>query len=135
MRPSYRDLMTATDATGQGRSFLATEDGFAFVKALHTRNLIVPVVGDFGGPKAIRETGAYVRRHGGRVQAFYGSNVGVYLSTARRSRSAAISRRCRRCRSRGSSTARACVRSKPSCAPAVRPSADGVVIGRTHPVR
>jgi hypothetical protein len=80
VRPSYRDLMTAKDATGESRSFLATEDAFAFVKAMQTRNVVVPVVGDFAGPKAIRGVGGYVRAHGARVHAFYGSNVGVYLS-------------------------------------------------------
>jgi hypothetical protein len=80
VRPSYRDLMTARDATGESRSFLATEDTFQFVKAMQTRNLIVPVVGDFAGAKAIRGVGGYVREHGSRVHAFYGSNVGVYLS-------------------------------------------------------
>ena len=80
LRPSYRQLMTARDVTGASRSFLATEDAFAFVKALHTRNMIVPVVGDFGGPMAIRGIGAYVRARGGVVQTFYTSNVSVYLS-------------------------------------------------------
>jgi hypothetical protein len=78
--PSYRALMSATDVNGQRRSYLATEEGFAFVKDLHARNLIVPVVGDFGGPSAIRRTGDYVRQHGETVRAFYGSNVEVYLN-------------------------------------------------------
>jgi len=50
--PSYRSLMTATDISRQSRSYLASEEAFAFVKDLHARNLIVPVVGDFGGPDA-----------------------------------------------------------------------------------
>jgi hypothetical protein len=79
-QPSYRRLMTARDALGRSRSFLATEDGFRFVKDLHSRNMIVPVVGDFGGPSAIRRVADYVRTHGDAVQAFYGSNVGVYLT-------------------------------------------------------
>jgi hypothetical protein len=54
-RPSYRRLMTAEDATGEGRSFLSSEDGFRFVKDLQSRNLIVPVVGDVGGPSAKSE--------------------------------------------------------------------------------
>jgi hypothetical protein len=81
VRPSYRRLMTAEDFTGEGRSFLATEGGFRFVKDLQSRNLIVPVVGDFGGPNAIRRVGDYVREHADVVHAFYGSNVGVYLNT------------------------------------------------------
>ena len=81
LRPSYRQLMTTTDLTGQSRSFLATEDDFRFVKALQSSNMVVPVVGDFGGPFAIRRVGDYVRTHGDVVHAFYGSNVGVYLNT------------------------------------------------------
>ena len=80
IRPSYRQLMTAPDFTGQQRSFLASEEDFQAVKALEVRNLVVPVVGDFGGADAIRRVGEYVRTHGGAVRAFYGSNVGVYLT-------------------------------------------------------
>jgi hypothetical protein len=80
LRPSYRRLMTAVDTTGQSRSFLATEEGFMFVKDLQVRNMIVPVTGDFGGPSAIRRVGDYVRAHADLVHAFYGSNVGVYLN-------------------------------------------------------
>lgn len=78
--PSYRVLMSARDVAGRSRSYLATEDAFAFVKDLQARNLVVPVVGDFAGPDAIRRTGEYVRRHGAVVNAFYGSNVEVYLT-------------------------------------------------------
>ncbi|MGH9387817.1 MAG: hypothetical protein ACRD2N_26460 [Vicinamibacterales bacterium] len=78
--PSYSVLMTAQDFNGQSRSYLATEVGFAFVKDLHARNLIVPVVGDFSGPTSIRGIGDYVRQHGARLTAFYSSNVEVYLN-------------------------------------------------------
>jgi hypothetical protein len=81
VRPSYRQLMTVKDGMGQSRSFLATEEGFRFVKELQSRNMIVPVVGDFGGPSTIRRVGDYVREHRDVVHAFYGSNVGVYLDT------------------------------------------------------
>lgn len=81
VRPSYRQLMTARDLGGKHRSFLASEAAFQFVKELHTRNLIVPLVGDFGGPTAFRRIGDYVRARGSRIRAIYGSNVGVYLST------------------------------------------------------
>jgi hypothetical protein len=81
VRPSYRQLMTAPDLTGQSRSFLADDSAFRAVKDLQASNLIVPVIGDFGGPAAIRRVGQYVREHGTVVRAFYGSNVGVYLNT------------------------------------------------------
>jgi hypothetical protein len=78
--PSYRALMTATDTRGLPRSYLASEDAFAFVKDLHARNLIVPVVGDFAGPDAIRRVADYIRQHEAMVNAFYASNVEVYLT-------------------------------------------------------
>jgi hypothetical protein len=78
--PSYRSLMTAMDINGQYGSYLANEERFTFVKDLHTRNMIVPVVGDFAGPLAIRRVGDYIRQHAGTVSAFYASNVEVYLT-------------------------------------------------------
>jgi hypothetical protein len=39
----------------------------------------VPLVGDFGGPKAIRTVGQYLRDHDAKVTAFYLSNVEQYL--------------------------------------------------------
>jgi hypothetical protein len=81
--PSYRVLMTATDVKGGSHSYLATEERFAFVKDLHARNMIVPIVGDFAGPSAIRRVGDYIRQHEGIVNAFYGSNVEVYLNRER----------------------------------------------------
>lgn len=77
--PSYADLMVASDGNGVQRSFLATEARFRFIKDLETRNLIIPVVGDFGGPKAIRAVGQYVKDHGGTVTTIYASNVEQYL--------------------------------------------------------
>jgi hypothetical protein len=67
------------DASGQTQSFLSTEENYQFVKALQEKNLVVPVSGDFGGPKAIRAIGAYLRKQGGTLSAFYVSNVEQYL--------------------------------------------------------
>jgi hypothetical protein len=80
LKPSYKQLMTSRDGFGERRSFLATEEGFGFVRELQSRNVIVPVVGDFAGRSAIRRVGDYVRERGDEIQAFYGSNVGVYLT-------------------------------------------------------
>src|SRR4029079_13747885 len=78
--PTYADVMSATDAaTGIEHGYLASEGNFAFVKALQSRNLIVPVVGDFAGPKALPAIGAYLKDHGATVRAFYVSNVETYL--------------------------------------------------------
>jgi hypothetical protein len=77
--PSYWDLQVATDMEGVNHGYLATEDGFRALKSLEERNLIVPVVGNFAGPRALRRVGAYVRDHGAVVTAFYTSNVEQYL--------------------------------------------------------
>src|SRR6185436_1017231 len=52
---------------------------FAFLKAFEERNLLVPVVGNFAGPKALRAVGKYLNDHGATVSAFYVSNVEQYL--------------------------------------------------------
>ncbi len=78
-RPTYAELMLANDGKGRQRSYLADEASFAFVKDLEARNLVVPVVGDFGGPKALRSVARYARDHRAVVSAFYLSNVEQYL--------------------------------------------------------
>ncbi len=77
--PDYEDLMLADDGAGKNLGYLASEETFDFLKAFEAKNLLVPVVGNFGGPKAIRAVGAYVRDHGGTVTTFYLSNVEQYL--------------------------------------------------------
>jgi hypothetical protein len=77
--PTYAELMTATDAKGVNRSYLSSEATFSTLKDLETRNLVIPVVGDFGGSKAIRAVGTYLKSLQGVVSAFYLSNVEQYL--------------------------------------------------------
>jgi hypothetical protein len=77
--PSYRELMVETDAQGVPRSYLASEENYQALREMELRNLIVPVVGDFGGPKALRAVGAFLRARKGTVTAFYTSNVEQYL--------------------------------------------------------
>jgi len=77
--PSYSDLMTQTDGEGQNHSYISTEKNFGILKDLEQKNLIVPLVGDFAGPKTIRAVGRYVKEHDAAVTAFYLSNVEQYL--------------------------------------------------------
>jgi hypothetical protein len=77
--PTYEELMTDSDINGKPRSFLASEESFRTVKQMHMDNLIVPVVGDFGGSTAIRSVAAYLKERGATVSAFYVSNVEQYL--------------------------------------------------------
>jgi len=77
--PSYGELMVMTDEEGVNRSYMATEENFLVLQEFEKKNLIIPVVGDFAGPKAIRAVGAYLKQHDAFVTAFYLSNVEQYL--------------------------------------------------------
>lgn len=77
---TFADLTGWTaDTSGQPQSFLSTDDNYQYVRALQEKNLVVPVSGDFGGPKTIRAIGTYLRERGANVSAFYVSNVEQYL--------------------------------------------------------
>jgi hypothetical protein len=77
--PTYAELLQMTDEEGMNRSYLATEENFKILQEFERKNLIVPVVGDFAGAKAIRALAAYLKEHDAFVSAFYLSNVEQYL--------------------------------------------------------
>jgi hypothetical protein len=77
--PSYAELQTSTDLEGLNRAYLGSEQTFGALKAMQEKNLIVPIVGDFAGQKALRAVARYLADHGATVRAFYTSNVEQYL--------------------------------------------------------
>ena len=77
--PSYAVLQMETDSSRVHRSYMATESNFRILREIEVNNLLVPIVGDFAGPKAIRSVGDYLRDHRTSVTAFYLSNVEQYL--------------------------------------------------------
>ena len=77
--PTFEEIMRETDKEGVHRSFLATEEGFLTLKEFQRKNLLIPVVGDFAGPSALRSVGQYLKDHGATVTSFYTSNVEQYL--------------------------------------------------------
>jgi len=77
--PNYSELMVADDSYGVKRSYLASEENYKFIREMEMKNLIVPIVGDFAGPKSIRAIGQYLKDHNATVTAFYLSNVEQYL--------------------------------------------------------
>ena len=81
--PTYRDLMVADDGRGVQRSYLASEELYGVLRDMHERNLIVPLVGDFAGPKALRSVARYLDLHHATVSVFYTSNVEQYLFPGR----------------------------------------------------
>jgi len=50
---------------------------------MQQKNLIIPIVGDFAGPKAVRSIASYVRDHNAEVHVFYVSNVEEYIQSPR----------------------------------------------------
>jgi hypothetical protein len=79
--PGYSGLMSMTDLNGKNWSFLASKENYDRVRTMHQKNLIVPVVGDFAGPKALRAVGQYLKDHGAMVSVFYISNVEDYIQS------------------------------------------------------
>jgi hypothetical protein len=77
--PTLRDLLLEKDLTGKQATYLASEDDFQFLKSLHARNLIVPVVGNLAGDHALREVGKVMAQRGEKLSAMYVSNVEFYL--------------------------------------------------------
>jgi len=79
LMPTFAELMRADDGTGLNRSFIGSEANYRALRAMHQRNLIVPIVGNFAGDKALAAVGNYVRARNATVSAFYLSNVEQYL--------------------------------------------------------
>ncbi len=77
--PSFSDLLRQDDGVGANRSFLGSEAAYRAVREMQQRNLIVPVTGDFAGPRALQAVGGWLRAHDITVGAFYLSNVEQYL--------------------------------------------------------
>lgn len=77
--PSYEEIMQTTDAEGTNLSYMGSEENFQSLQNLEKKNLIIPVVGDFAGAKAIRTVANYLKEHDAHVTAFYLSNVEQYL--------------------------------------------------------
>ncbi len=77
--PSLKELALQTDLNGKTGNFLASADDYNFVREMQKKNLIIPVVGDFSGTKALVAIGDYLRKNGLSVTSFYTSNVEQYL--------------------------------------------------------
>lgn len=77
--PTFGALLLATDSAGVNHAYLSSEAGYRWLRDFQARNLLVPVIGDFAGPKALRAVGQWVRAHDAKIDAMYVSNVEQYL--------------------------------------------------------
>jgi hypothetical protein len=76
---NWRRLLLETNGDGERANYLANEVDFQYVKDMHRRNRIIPVVGDLAGTHALAGIGRAVAERGLRVRVFYTSNVEQYL--------------------------------------------------------
>jgi hypothetical protein len=72
--------MNSTDHDGHNWSYLATEASYLHVREMQRRNMIIPLTGDFAGPKTLRAIAQYLKERRTNVAAFYISNVETYLN-------------------------------------------------------
>lgn len=77
--PTLRQLILEHDLEGKRASYLATEEGWAFLKDLEGRHRVIPVVGNLAGSQAFPAIGREVTARGERVSALYVSNVEMYI--------------------------------------------------------
>ncbi|HET9274877.1 MAG TPA: hypothetical protein VFN96_02275 [Gemmatimonadales bacterium] len=77
--PTLRQLILERDLEGGQANYLATRDGWDFLKELQSRNRIIPVVGDLAGSRAFPAISLEIATRGERVSALYVSNVEMYL--------------------------------------------------------
>ena len=61
------------------QNFLNSSEEFAFIKKMEEENRIIPIVGDFSGPHALKELGRFLKEKDEVVTVFYTSNVEQYL--------------------------------------------------------
>ncbi len=77
--PTLREILLETDLHGKTGNFLASRADYDFVRSLQESNRIIPIVGNFGGNKAVASVAGYLRKNGYTVTAYYTSNVEQYL--------------------------------------------------------
>jgi hypothetical protein len=80
---AFASIVAQRDVRGTPLTFLGDEARYRIVRDLQRRNLVVPVVGNFAGPHALRAIGDYLRARGATVSVFYLSNVEEYLGPSR----------------------------------------------------
>ena len=77
--PTLRQLILERDLEGGQANYLTSRARWQFLKELHGRNRIIPVVGNLAGDRAFPAVGRDIASRGERVSALYVSNVEMYL--------------------------------------------------------
>ncbi|HEY8086752.1 MAG TPA: hypothetical protein VIF09_02885 [Polyangiaceae bacterium] len=80
--PTLGEILAERSPDGEQRSFLASEERYRWVRRLVLANRVVPVVGDFGGRRALGAVADDMRARGLVLGVLYASNVEQYLFEA-----------------------------------------------------
>lgn len=77
--PSYRQLVAERDLDSRQASYLATEETYRWLRDFQGRGLVVPVVGNLAGGRAMPEIARFLRERGDSLSAIYASNAEQYI--------------------------------------------------------
>ena len=77
--PTFEEMLLETDRQGQLQGYLSTEGLFQQLRKFQAENRLIPIVGNFSGPSALKNVGAFLTTNGLQVSQFYTSNVEFYL--------------------------------------------------------
>jgi hypothetical protein len=77
--PTLRQLILERDLDGRQASYLASREGWDYLKSLEGRNRVIPVVGNLAGTKAFPSLAREISARGELLSVLYVSNVEMYL--------------------------------------------------------
>src|SRR5688572_15520526 len=77
--PTFESLLLQTDRSGQEQGYLSSEELFQWMKTFQSENRLIPIVGNFAGPRAFKAVAGFLQKNGLLVSTFYTSNVEYYL--------------------------------------------------------
>jgi hypothetical protein len=77
--PTLATLIEARDRENRPAHFLASETTYQTVRDLQVGDRVIPLVGDFAGPKAIAALGAWLKKRSLQISVFYASDVEFFL--------------------------------------------------------
>ena len=66
---NYGQIMAHNDPEGVNWTLLGSEEAYSYIREMERKNLIIPLVADFSGPKTLRRVGQYLKDHKATVGA------------------------------------------------------------------
>ncbi len=73
--PTFEQIILAKTPSGLQKSFLADLNSYNYLREMHTKNLIIPLIGDFSGVKTFNKIANYLNTQEIPLSVFYVSNV------------------------------------------------------------